>query len=121
MKTPCTMHCKYCIFSTLTTKSLESLDLSYNEHLTSISLRRLQHYSSIKSVDLYGCENILRYFECADEKTWSFVRGNLKTLTISYSNANSKEIDILIKMWKSRDNCVVTKELKNFVKLSVAE
>lgn len=106
----------------MTTKTLEHLDLSYNDNLTSVSLRRLlQHYSSPKNIDLYGCDNIMKYFQCGDKESWSFLNSNVKTLTISSSNACSKEIEFLTKMWKMKDHSVVTSELKNFIKLCIEE
>lgn len=107
------------------TDFMDTLDLSYNENLTAISLRRLlQHSSLYRSLNLIGCVKILEYFEDCTDSLWNILEDtgkkleNLK-LSVDYLD-NVKTCDVLIEMWKNMhpESYRVFTEMENYVELS---
>ncbi|RZC37755.1 Ank 2 domain containing protein, partial [Asbolus verrucosus] len=82
--------------------SLETLDHSYNNELTSISLRRLLQCNPLVNLDLYGCYNIFKYFaelsKYVDQPT-NEPKGKTIKLSVD-SNKNHEESEYLVNMWK---------------------
>ncbi|XP_008200216.1 tonsoku-like protein isoform X2 [Tribolium castaneum] len=81
--------------------SLQHLDVSYNDALTSISLRRLLQ-SGIITLDIYACGNIFQYFtefsKYLDDASRDQNQG--KTLKLSPPENSQRETEYLIEMWR---------------------
>ncbi|XP_022917423.2 tonsoku-like protein [Onthophagus taurus] len=92
---------------------LNTLNLSYNEEITSISLRRfLQGNLNLKSLILIGCNNF-KYFE----DSWEVLNKNLISITLNADG--NDEIEKLVNMWrKSRVDVKISRDLPSLLKLS---
>ncbi|RZC43133.1 hypothetical protein BDFB_002661 [Asbolus verrucosus] len=102
--------------------SLETLDLSYNNELTSISLRRLLQCEPLVNLDLYGCYNIFKYFtelsKYIDQPT-NEQKGKTIKLSVD-SHKNHEESEYLVNMWKELyGNRAVLKQNSRLLCLSV--
>lgn len=97
---------KYVIRRLLTgAEHFTTLNLSYNENLSSISLRRLFEYEfAMKNLYLEGCTDILKYFEGTDENTWKLSeRSNIKNVRLSIDRQiNEIKYNALVNMWGDR-------------------
>lgn len=100
-----------------------TLNLSYNENISSISLRRLlQEGSSIKKIWLEGCSQVLQYFEGAGENAWKLSESNnVKNLRLSIDKEKHKcEYNALVNLWKNKyRECSVVNTTDNFLSLSI--
>lgn len=124
-----------CIINFITCRSLhdandlESLNLSYNADITSISLRRiLQHRPSFSSLILEGCKNIVQYLDqCTPNmcQTNEYNQPNaLKTIKIMLNyTVYPAQADILIALWQNEwgRRAVIEKKFGNFIHLSVSD
>ncbi|GJQ70821.1 hypothetical protein Trydic_g748 [Trypoxylus dichotomus] len=100
-----------------------ALNLSYNENLSSISLRRLlDHDHTIKELYLEGCVNILKYFEVTDEVKWKLNENSkIKDLRLSiHSEEDAMKHNVIVNMWKDKyyDRARII-STKHFLRLSV--
>lgn len=110
---------------------LETLDLSYNQDLTCVSLRRLiQHSQLPKIINLEGCDNILtKYFSESDTSSWNFDKScipvnNLISLKISVDYKSEKnKVEFLTRLWEQEwgNKAKIEKLFDSFVHLSVVE
>ncbi|KRT81298.1 Ankyrin repeat-containing protein [Oryctes borbonicus] len=99
-----------------------TLNLSYNEDLSSISLRRLlDHDHTIKELYLEGCVNILKYFEVTEEVKWRLNEGSkIKDLRLSIDRQKDlTNYNGIVNMWKDKyyDRSQVV-STKHFLELS---
>ncbi|KAK4876754.1 hypothetical protein RN001_009260 [Aquatica leii] len=104
------------------TYQFKSLNLNYNDGITSVSLRRLvQIYPTFECLSVIGCENIFKYFNDCTDSTWSCVR--LRGLEFSCDfDKYSVEKNCMIGVWKKvHEHKAVVTEMQNFVKLSVTD
>ncbi|XP_018566528.1 tonsoku-like protein [Anoplophora glabripennis] len=101
--------------------SLLDIDLSYNANLTGVSLRRLLEHSSLRNINLIGCDNILRYFDdCGgcDLLEGSDANGE-KLLKISTDlQSFPGQVATLIEMFKSKYSSLYVEKTDNFLLLS---
>nr|XP_023029689.1 tonsoku-like protein [Leptinotarsa decemlineata] len=88
-------------------KSLKKLNLSYNQNLTGISLRRLLEFSALREINLIGCENIFQYFDGCEG--CDLLQGNgddtEKVLKLSANmSVHSSQIDVLTEAFKKMNS-----------------
>lgn len=81
-----------------------TVNLSNNQQLTSISLRRLLlHQPPLKHLDIYGCGDICKYLDANAVQTWRLPEGCLKSFTISFNrDGEEKCLQTLETIWRER-------------------
>lgn len=109
--------------------NLETINLSYNNDLTSISLRRfIQHACPPKFLNFEGCDNILQYLTESESNLWAFDKtypvSTLKSLKISFNyEEENMKADFLATVWEHewgrRAKC--EKLFNSFMHLSVSD
>lgn len=102
-------------------RSFRTINLSYNQDLTAMSLRRLVNHYSLENLNLSGCQNIFKYFGDCTENTWIFT--NLKHLKVSFQPDSSKLSDVLKSAWKNKyqEEACIMDLLRGFLQLSTSK
>lgn len=97
----------------LNSKSVDLVNLSYNAHLTSISLRRiLEHSDLVKTVNLIGCSAILAGFNASEDSFILHPESKLQKLILTPDVFSfNEECDILVRTFRRPcySNCLVNK------------
>lgn len=112
-----------------TENNLELLNLSYNNELTSITLRRLiQCKLPPEILYLEGCDNIFQYFNESSSNVWTFDKSfpisTLKSLKISLKyKEKPRETEYISMLWEQEwgPKAKITKLFNSFVQLSLRD
>lgn len=107
--------------------NLEELNLSFNNDVTAISLRRfIQHKKPPKKLIFEGCDNIFRYLDESSSNIWSFdksfPKSSLHSVTLSTNFIEkNKEVDFLSSVWEQEwgNKAKIQKLFNTFLHLSI--